>query len=275
MKQNTSSKICGYAFIIVFVFFSLLPFVWIILTSLKSANQIYDIGQIIPTHVTTENYYKAIQEAKLLTYFKNSVIVGVCTTFVCIILSVTSAYGLVRYNILFGNKLKMGILYTRMFPAVLLSLPYYIMMRNFQLGDTLIGLIIVNCSFTLPFCIWNIQTFFNAMPWELEEAACVDGASRLRAVVQIMLPIARPGILVTSLYAFIMSWEEFMFANLFINTTSKKTIQLGVQSFIGEYSTDWGGLMAAAVISFLPIVLFFAIVQKKLIQGATAGAVKG
>lgn len=275
MRDSTLKKTVIYVFLILFVGFCLLPFIWVILTSLKTADQIYDISQIIPTRFTLENYKKAIINANLLMYFKNSVIIGVCTTSICILLAVSAAYGLVRFNIVGGEKLKMGILYTRMFPAILLSLPYYIMMRQFNLGDTLLGLILVNCSFTLPFCIWNVQAAFEKLPWELEEAACVDGASRIRAVFTIMLPIAFPSIMVNALYAFIMSWEEYMFANLFINTTAKKTIQLGVQSFIGEYSTDWGGLMAAAVISFLPIVIFFAIIQRKLISGATDGAVKG
>lgn len=275
MKSKPVQKVIIYIFISIFSLTSLLPFVWVLLTSLKNSEQIFDVNQIIPTSVTLWNYYNVIVKANFFMYFNNSVIVAVCTTLISMLLSISAAYGLTRYNILFGNKLKMGILYSRMFPAVLLSLPYYIIMRKIGLSDTLLGLILIYCSFVLPFCIWNTQTYFSKLPWDLEEAACIDGAGRVRAFFMVMFPLARPGILATSLYAFLMSWDEFMFANLFITSDTKKTVQLGVQSFIGEYSTDWGSLMAAAMISLIPVIIFFSFVQKNLVGGLTTGAVKG
>ena len=180
-----------------------------------------------------------------------------------------------RYRIRGSQKLKMGILYTRMFPSVLLALPYYVIMRSLNLGDSLLGLILIYSSFTLPFTIWNMQTFFQQLPWELEEAACIDGASRTTALFRVILPLARPGIIATSLFSFMTCWDEYMYANLFISSTSKKTISLGIQSFIGEYSTDWGSLMAATVIAMIPIIIFFVFAQKNLVGGLSAGAVKG
>lgn len=254
---------------------SIFPFIWVVLTSLKNSTQIFDVAQVIPTSITFENFINVLVKANFLMYFKNSVIVAVSTTVICMMLSITCAYGMTCYRILGGKKIKMAILYTRMFPGVLLSLPYYVIMRNLRLSDSLVGLIFIYCSFTLPFCIWNMQTFFEKLPWELEEAACIDGASRLRSLISVMMPIARPGIVATSLFSFMMSWDEFMFANLFITSTNKKTISLGIQSFIGEYSTDWGSLMAAAVISLIPIIIFFVFAQKSLVGGLSAGAVKG
>lgn len=138
----------------------------------KDLRQIYDVNQIVPTSFTLENYINVLYKAKFLTYFRNSVIVAVCTTVVCMVLSICAGYGMTRYRVRGSQKLKMGILYTRMFPSVLLALPYYVIMRNLDLGDSLLGLILIYCSFTLPFTIWNMQTFFRQLPWELEEAAC-------------------------------------------------------------------------------------------------------
>lgn len=254
---------------------AIVPLLYVFLTSVKMSGQIYDVNQIIPTSLTLENYINVLYKAKFLTYFRNSLIVAVSTTLICMLLSICAGYGMTRYRIRGSQKLKMGILYTRMFPSVLLALPYYVIMRSLNLGDSLLGLILIYSSFTLPFTIWNMQTFFQQLPWELEEAACIDGASRTTALFRVILPLARPGIIATSLFSFMTCWDEYMYANLFISSTSKKTISLGIQSFIGEYSTDWGSLMAATVIAMIPIIIFFVFAQKNLVGGLSAGAVKG
>ena len=264
-----------YVFVTLVSLSAIVPLLYVLLTSLKTSGQIYDVNQIVPTSFTLENYINVLYKAKFLTYFRNSVIVAVCTTVVCMVLSICAGYGMTRYRVRGSQKLKMGILYTRMFPSVLLALPYYVIMRNLDLGDSLLGLILIYCSFTLPFTIWNMQTFFRQLPWELEEAACIDGASRTTALFRVILPMARPGIIATGLFSFMTCWDEYMYANLFISSTSKKTISLGIQSFIGEYSTDWGSLMAATVIAMVPIIIFFVVAQKNLVGGLSAGAVKG
>lgn len=264
-----------YLFLTVVALASLIPLSYVVLTALKSQNQIFDVSQIIPTSVTLDNFFHVLVKANFMVYFKNSVIVSVACTMVCMLLSIGCGYGLTRYRIRGAQKIKMGILYTRMFPAILLSLPYYVIMRSLHLSDSLVGLTLIYCSFTLPFCIWNMQTFFASLPWELEEAACIDGASRATALFRVILPLARPGIVATSLFSFLSCWDEYMFANLFISSDAKKTISLGIQSFIGEYTTDWGSLMAATVVALIPIVVFFFFAQKNLIGGLAAGAVKG
>lgn len=271
----------GLLTVLIYLFVSLvslsavIPLIYVVLTSLKTAGQIFDVDQIIPTSITLENYVTVLYKAKFMVYFRNSLMVAVCTTLVCMILSVCAGYGMTRYRIRGSRKLKLGILYTRMFPSVLLALPYYVIMRNLDLGDSLLGLILIYCSFTLPFTIWNMQTFFQQLPWDLEDAARIDGASRTTALFRVILPMARPGIVATGLFSFMTCWDEYMYANLFISSTSKKTISLGIQSFIGEYSTDWGCLMAATVIALIPIILFFVFAQKNLVGGLSAGAVKG
>ena len=184
-------------------------------------------------------------------------------------------YGLTRYYIIGSEKIKMAVLMTRMFPGILLCIPFYIIMKQLQLIDSYVGLIMMYCSFTLPFAIWNTCAFFNTIPWELEEAAMIDGCGRLRSFFAVIVHVAKPGLFVTALFCFMSSWDEYMYASIFINTTLKKTIQVGMQDFVGQYSVDWGLLMSAVVISLIPLLLFFALVQKNLVDGLSSGAVKG
>lgn len=265
----------SYIFILIMVFLAIMPFIYVVLTALKSSEQIYDPDQIIPTYITLENFRHVLFQSNFVRYFLNSIFITLVTTVICMILSVMAAYGLTRYYIFGSEKIKMAVLMTRMFPGILLCIPFYIIMKQMQLIDSYVGLIMMYCSFTLPFAIWNTCAFFNTLPWELEEAAMIDGCSRLRSFFTVIVHVAKPGLFVTALFCFMSSWDEYMYASIFINTTLKKTIQVGMQDFIGQYSVDWGLLMSAVVISLIPILFFFALVQKNLVDGLSSGAVKG
>lgn len=265
----------SYIFIWIMVFLAVMPFIYVILTALKSSEQIYDPDQIIPTYITLENFRQVLFQSNFVRYFMNSIFITVVTTVICMVLSVMAAYGLTRYYIIGSEKLKMAVLMTRMFPGILLCIPFYIIMKQIQLIDSYVGLIMMYCSFTLPFAIWNTCAFFNTIPWELEEAAMIDGCGRLRSFFTVIVHVAKPGLFVTALFCFMSSWDEYMYASIFINTTLKKTIQVGMQDFVGQYSVDWGLLMSAVVISLIPLLFFFALVQKNLVDGLSSGAVKG
>lgn len=265
----------SYIFIWIMVFLAVMPFIYVVLTALKSSEQIYDPDQIIPTYITLENFRQVLFQSNFVRYFMNSIFITVVTTVICMVLSVMAAYGLTRYYIIGSEKLKMAVLMTRMFPGILLCIPFYIIMKQMQLIDSYVGLIMMYCSFTLPFAIWNTCAFFNTIPWELEEAAMIDGCGRLRSFFAVIVHVAKPGLFVTALFCFMSSWDEYMYASIFINTTLKKTIQVGMQDFVGQYSVDWGLLMSAVVISLIPLLLFFALVQKNLVDGLSSGAVKG
>lgn len=265
----------SYIFILIMVFLAIMPFIYVVLTALKSSEQIYDPNQIIPTYVTLENFRHVLFQSNFVRYFLNSIFITLVTTVICMVLSVMAAYGLTRYYIFGSEKIKMAVLMTRMFPGILLCIPFYIIMKQMQLIDSYVGLIMMYCSFTLPFAIWNTCAFFNTLPWELEEAAMIDGCSQLRSFFTVIVHVAKPGLFVTALFCFMSSWDEYMYASIFINTTLKKTIQVGMQDFIGQYSVDWGLLMSAVVISLIPILFFFALVQKNLVDGLSSGAVKG
>ena len=275
-KQGEKIRISiSYIFICIMVFFAVVPFIYVILTALKSSEQIYDPNQIIPTYITLENFRQVLFHSNFVRYFMNSIFLTVVTTVICMVLSVMAAYGLTRYYIIGSEKIKMAVLMTRMFPGILLCIPFYIIMKQLQLIDSYVGLIMMYCSFTLPFAIWNTCAFFNTIPWELEEAAMIDGCGRLRSFFTVIVHVAKPGLFVTALFCFMSSWDEYMYASIFINTTLKKTIQVGMQDFVGQYSVDWGLLMSAVVISLIPLLFFFALVQKNLVDGLSSGAVKG
>lgn len=254
---------------------SFLPFLWVFMTALKSPEQIFDMNQIIPKYITFDNFKQVLFHSNFVRYFTNSAYISLIVTGISMVMAVMAAYGFCRYNIMGAEKMKLGILFTKMFPGVLLSIPYYVIMKKMGLIDSHLGLIIINCSFVLPFAVWNMCTFFLQIPWEIEESALIDGCNRFQSFIKVIFPMAKPGISATTLYCFLMSWDEFMYANTFINTTLKKTVQVGIRDYIGEYSTDWGPLMASVILSLIPVIVFFVFVQDNLVGGLSAGAVKG
>ena len=276
MKKRTNFEhIVLYLFILIMVFFSIGPFFYVLLTSVKTIDQIYNINELLPSRITFFNFYSVLFESKFTRYFLNSVFLTVITTSICMVLSVMAAYGLTRYHILGAHQIKLTILFTRMFPGILLCIPYYVIMKSLNLIDSYRGLILMYCSFTLPFAIWNTCAFFSQLPWELEEAALIDGCSRLTSFFKVIIHVAKPGLGVTALFTFLATWDEYMYSMIFINTPEKKTIQVGMKDFIGQYQTEWGLLMAAVVLSLIPVLIFFAFVQKNLVTGLSSGAVKG
>ena len=275
MNRTKLEKAVLYAIAIITVLCSALPFVWVLMTSVKSPEQIFNTSQIIPTYITFDNFKQVLFHSNFIRYFINSAVISVQVTVISMLFAVMAAYGFCRYHIMGCDRIKLGILFTKMFPGVLLSIPYYVIMKKMGLIDTHLGLVIINCSFVLPFAVWNMCTFFLQIPWEVEEAALVDGCNRFQAFTKTIFPLAKPGISATTLYCFLMSWDEYMYANTFINTTLKKTVQVGIRDYIGEFSTDWGPLMAAVILSLIPVIIFYVFVQDNLVGGLSAGAVKG
>lgn len=275
MKTKRWQTVVLHAFLIAITILAMGPFVYVILTALKAPEQIYNPNEIFPTYITFVNFSNVLFKSNFVRYFSNSVYLTVVTTAICMTLSVMAAYGLTRYRIFGGESVKMTILMTRMFPGILLCIPYYVIIKQMNLIDTYTGLIIMYCSFTLPFAIWNTCAFFAQLPWELEEAAFIDGCSRFSAFFRVIIHVATPGLYVTALFSFLSTWDEYMYSMIFINTPLKKTIQVGMKDFIGQYQTNWGLLMSAVTLSLIPVLIFFAVVQKNLVQGLSAGAVKG
>ncbi len=252
------------------------PFLWMISTSLKDPAEVaLRDPTVIPRSWEFDNYSRVFSSGKFGRYFLNSIIVSAVTTFLSVVLATLAGYAFARYKLWGGKTVLFGILATQMFPAILLAIPLYVLLRRLHLLNSLTGLILVYTTFALPFCVWMLRNYFMSIPVELDDAARVDGATRLQALFGVILPVAVPGIIATSIFAFILSWNEFLYANTFISSSSKRTVSIGLQSLIGEFTTDWGLLMAGAVVTTIPVVVVFFAVQRYLTQGLAAGAVKG
>lgn len=254
----------------------LAPFLWMISTSLKDpAEVVLRDPTIIPRSFAVENYLDVFRRGNFGRYFVNSVIVSLAVTVISVAIATLSGYAFARYRLPGGKAILLGILATQMFPAILLAIPLYILIRNLGLLDSLLGLILVYTSFALPFCVWMLRNYFLTIPRDLDESALVDGATRLQALRSVVLPVAMPGIAATGIFSFILAWNEFLYANTFISSADLRTLPVGLQSLIGEFTTDWGMLMAGAVVTTIPVVVIFFFVQRRLTQGLAAGAVKG
>jgi ABC-type glycerol-3-phosphate transport system permease component len=254
----------------------LAPFLWMISTSLKDpAEVVLRDPTIIPRSFAIQNYADAFNRGNFSRYIVNSVVVALAVTFLSLLLATLSGYAFARFRLFGGKAILLGILATQMFPAILLAIPLYILIRNLGLLNSLVGLVLVYTTFALPFCVWMMRNYFLSIPKDLDESAMVDGATRLQALRSVVLPVAMPGIAATGIFSFILSWNEFLYANTFISSADLRTLPVGLQSLIGEYTTDWGLLMAGAVITTMPIVIIFFFVQRRLTQGLASGAVKG
>ncbi len=262
--------------VLAFVAFCLFPLGWTLLTSLKpEADIVTATLQYIPQHVTLENYVTLWQQSDFPTLVTNSVVVTSITGLICLTIGTLAAYSFSRYRFRGRGKLLIFYLVIRMFPVVLMIIPLFIMMRNLGLLDSRFGLALAYTTFLLPLCIWMLKGFFDAIPLELEEAARIDGCTRLGALVRVVLPLARSGLVTTAVFVAIVAWNEFLFAMMMTTSQGSRTWPVGLQLMVGEFQLPWGPLSAGGILSIIPIIIFFALVQQSLIRGLTAGAVKG
>jgi arabinogalactan oligomer / maltooligosaccharide transport system permease protein len=235
----------------------------------------------IPHMFTLDNFRELFDkrgghgELLFLRHTVNSVVVALATTVVGVVLSCTAAYALSRFR--FPGR-KMGLtafLVVQMFPATLLLLPLYVILDKLGLLNSLVGLVLVYSTTAIPFCVWTLKGYFDTLPRELEEAARIDGASPWMVFRRIILPLARPGIAVTALFSFMTAWNEFIMASTFMTDESKYTLPVNIQSSVGQHTAHYGLFAAGAVITSLPVMIAFYVLQKYLVGGLTAGAVKG
>ncbi len=248
-----------------------------ILTSLKDTREIFSSPMhLFPTQGWYWQAYVDIwQKANFGVYFLNSILVASLTTGISVLLSMLAGLGFARYRFPGRNMLLLSILLSQLFPLVLLVPPFYLVLSRLKIIDSHLSLVIAYTSFALPYSIWMLTGYFRSIPVELEESAMIDGTTRLGSHFRITIPLAIPGIIATIIYSFILAWNEFLFAATFISQPSLRTLPLGLNAFIGQYSIEWNLLMAGAVVTTLPVVLLFVIIQRYLVAGITAGALKG
>ncbi len=253
----------------------LAPFYWIFSSSIKEPREIIARKPtLFPQSFTTEHYHKLLGESEFPTYLRNSLTVALGTMVITVILSTLAAYGLYRLRFPGRKVLFRIILITYAFPGVLLLVPLYDMMSALGLVDRLHALIIVDVTLAAPFAVWMLQAFFRTIPQELEEAAALDGATRLGILIRIMLPLAAPGVASIAIFAFISSWTEYIFASILIISEAHRTVPVGLAGIIGQYQVDWGLLLAGATATALPVLVLFGLVGRNFVEGLTAGAVR-
>ena len=275
-RRLTAGAVGAYAVMVVLAGFCLLPIVWTLLTSLKYEDDIVTpVMQYIPRRLTLSNYVTVWTQSSFPTLVENSAIVTFMTVAICLLVGTPAAYAFSRLSFTGRGPLMLAYLLVRMFPAVLMIIPLYVLMRSIGLIDTRVGLAIAYTSFLVPLFVWMLKGFFDAAPRELENAARIDGSTRLGAMVRIVLPLARNGLVATSVFVAISAWNEFLFALMLTTSQGSRTWPVGLQLMVGEFQLPWGLLAAGGMLSILPVVILFAVVQRAMVTGLTAGAVKG
>ncbi len=276
MNSKTIRLFIIYICLAIFVIFAGFPFLWMLSTSLKENAAIFAIPpKIIPEIFSFKAYQSIWQKASFISYFFNSFKVATITTTIAMTISIMAGLGFARFRFKGQKTLQLLLLFAQLFPLVLLVTPYYTIMRKMNLIDTHVALYLAYTSFVIPFSVWMLTNYLRALPGELEEAALIDGCTIGKALIKVTIPLSIPGIVATGINCFILSWNEFLFAQTFINSPELRTLPIALKSFMGQYSTAWDMLMAASVISTLPVVVMFIFLQKQIVAGLTSGAVKG
>lgn len=257
------------------VVFALGPYAWMMLTSLTSDDRLLAAGvAVAPVDWVVDNYVRLFGRTSFAVNLGHSFIVAAGTVVLGLALSITAAYAFSRFRFAGRRMLMLQFLVINMFPVVLLILPLFVMMRRLGLLDTHAALIIANATVAIPFSVWMLTSYMNAIPDTLDEAAMTDGCSRLGAMWRVVLPLCWPGIVATGIYIFITAWNEYLYA-LTLGGRTVRTMTVAIQTLIGEYRIEWGLLTAGGVVGALPVTLLFLFVQRRLVSGLTAGAVKG
>ena len=257
------------------VVFAVFPIVWALLISLKPEEDIVTATlQYIPRRITFENYVAIWTRSNFPTLIGNSIVTTLTTVSICTVVGTLASYAVTRYRFTGRRELMMLFLVVRMFPAVMIIIPLFILMRGLGLLDSRFGLALAYTTFLLPVFIWMMKGFFEAVPNDLEDAARIDGASRLGAMVRVVLPLVVGGLVATAVFIAIGAWNEFLFALMLTTSTGSRTWPVGLQLMVGEFQLPWGSLAAGGIISIVPVMILFALVQRAMVRGLTAGAVK-
>lgn len=279
MSSNWSikklSRIGFYIIVSIACIMIFFPFYWMVHTSLLQSSDLFRWPPImISSHPQWQSYIQIFKVRPLSNWLLNTLIVGFLTTIVSIFVSILGAYSLSRYNFRGKRIIQIFILTVQMVPPVLLVVPIFIIFRYLHLIDNPLGLVIAFSTFSIPICIWMLKGFFDTIPIEIENAARIDGCSTVGIIFRITLPLSLPGIMAVGLFAFMLVWSEYLIARVLIMSETNYVVSLGLASFYGQYSVPWDQIMAAATIIALPAVFIFMFMQKYLLQGLTAGALK-
>lgn len=252
------------------------PFFWMISTSFKPLQEIFLFPpNFLPVEFTLANFARLFEQTRFLIYFKNSVFVSLSTVVLTMTIGSAGAYSLTRFKFYGREKIASLILFTYMFAPIMIVIPFYVLIKKIGLANTHTALIMAYTAFCLPFSLWLLRAFFQSIPLALEKAAFIDGASRLEAVVYVVLPLALPGIIATGIFTFILAWNDYIFVRILITSDELKTLSVGIADLYNATVIDWGMIMSGSMLITVPVLIFFVFVQRYLIAGWGAGAMKG
>jgi multiple sugar transport system permease protein len=261
--------------LVFFGLWTILPLYWIVVTALKPNLLIYRDPSILPTQITGEHFAFVLTRTPFLNYIKNSLVVTLATTATAMLVGTLAAYAIVRLSFKGREWLARSVVVTYLVPASLLFIPMFQVIYSIGLIDNIVGLMVTYLTFTVPFATWMMIGYFRNVPSELEDAALVDGCSRVQALARIMVPISLPALAVVALFAFTLSWNEFLYALVFIGSDSQKTLTVGLIGLVRGDTFPWGPMMAAALLGALPPTLVYIVSQRWVVAGLAAGSVKG
>ncbi len=265
-----------YAALAALTVFCLFPFAWILSTALKTLAETFRMPPIWwPPHPTLDNFVKIWTIQSFGRYFVNSLIISGTTTLLSIVLASLAGYGFSRFRMPGGRIAMVGVLTAQMFPGIVLLIPYFTLASRLQMLNTYPVLILAYTSFSLPFCVWMMKGFFDGIPTELDEAATIDGCSALGAFLRVVLPLSMPGVVATAIFSFLVAWNEFLFAVVLATRETMYVVTVGIALNIGQFRIQWNELMAGAVLATVPTIILYALLERHLVRGLSAGAVKG
>lgn len=265
--------------VLVFIY-AIFPVYWMVSTGFKANDQIFTTDFIpFPTHFTLEHFSRVLTEGvannSIWLYMRNSAIVALGTVLIGSLFALLSATAIARFRFKGRGTFLILLLVVQMLPAEAMLIPLSVMIKRVGLGDQLLGIIVAQVAVTLPFGIWMLRTFVAAVPKTLEEAAWIDGASRMTTFWRVLFPLVAPGLVATSIFSFITAWNDLVFALYLMSESSGYTMPVALQYFFGQKGVDWGSIMAGSTVMTIPVVIFFLLVQRRMVSGLVAGAVKG
>ncbi len=274
-KTKRVHRILLYLGLAFFLFWSLAPVYWVLVTSLKTSSEIYAYPpSLIPADMTLENYREVLFNSPFPIFIKNSLITAFAVTVISIVIAAPAAFAIARLVFPGRRLVARSIVVTYLLPPTFLFIPLFVVLQTIGLIDSRPGLVLAYLTFTVPFCTWMLIGYFRSIPRELDEAARVDGASRLRTLISVVLPIAAPALSVMALFAFTHAWNEFLYSLVYVHSTQAKTFTSGLVGMMMGDTFIWGQLMAGSIIAILPIFIIYVFAQKYLIEGLAAGGVK-
>jgi ABC-type glycerol-3-phosphate transport system permease component len=274
-RRQIGIAISAYTVVIISLIFFILPMVWIIYCSFRTQASIFT-GKVIPAlnEFTLENYQTILAVTDYPAYFLNSLKIATSVSLLALVFSVAGAYGLSRFKIRGKNTIILGIFSTQMFPQVLLVIPLYLIVFSLRLLDTVLGVVLGQLILVLPFSIWMLKGYFDGVPMNIDDAARIDGCNIFQRLWHIILPIGAPGIMVAGFFSFVVSWGDYLIVSIISQSQRTATATLVIQRLSSALLIRWGQVAAAAVLTIVPTIILFSFVQKRLVEGLTAGAIK-